>query len=194
MDHMTSVGFRRDRKELADKRIERGVFRRVMLYVRPYRRLVIGFVLAVTADAAVTAVPPLLLRRLLDIALPDKNREMVAVIAVVAVALAVADAGLSLLQRWLSSRIGEGLIYDLRVKLFDHVQRFPIAFFTRTQTGALQSRLNNDVIGAQQAVTNTLGTVVSNVIGLTAALTVMFALEWRLTLLTLIVLPAFVIP
>ena len=92
---------------------------------------------------------------------------------------------LSLLQRYLSSRVGEGLIYDLRVALFDHVQRMPLAFFTRTQTGALQSRLNNDVIGAQQAVTTTLGTVVSNVINLAVVLTIMFGLEWRLTLLTL---------
>ena len=97
---------------------------------------------------------------------------------------------LSLLQRYLSSRVGEGLIYDLRVALFDHVQRMPLAFFTRTQTGALQSRLNNDVIGAQQAVTTTLGTVVSNVINLAVVLTIMLRLEWRLTLLTLIVLPA----
>ena len=101
---------------------------------------------------------------------------------------------LSLVQRYYSARIGEGLIYDLRVALFDHVQRMPLAFFTRTQTGALQSRLNNDVIGAQQAVTNTLGTVVSNVIQLVVTLTIMFRLEWRLTLLTLIVLPAFIYP
>src|SRR5204863_9240986 len=112
----------------------------------------------------------------------------------IAVALAFGDALLSLLQRWYSSRIGEGLIYDLRVSLFDHVQRMPLAFFTRTQTGALQSPLNNDVIGAQQAVTSTLGTVVQNTISLTVVLTVMFRMEWRLTLLTLIVLPAFIIP
>src|SRR4051812_44015272 len=146
MDHMTSVGFRRDRNALADKRIERSVFRRVMEYVRPYKRLVILFVLTVIVDSAVTAAPPLLLKTLIDHALPPhSNRGLVTAIAIAAVALAVADAGLSLGQRWLSSRIGEGLIYDLRVKLFDHVQRFPIAFFTRTQTGALQSRLNNDV-------------------------------------------------
>ena len=111
-----------------------------------------------------------------------------------AVVLAFADAMLSLLQRYLSSRVGEGLIYDLRVALFDHVQRMPLAFFTRTQTGALQSRLNNDVIGAQQAVTTTLGTVVSNVINLAVVLTIMLRLEWRLTLLTLIVLPLFILP
>jgi ATP-binding cassette subfamily B protein len=194
MDHMTSVGFRRDRSALADKHLERDVLRRATTYVRPYRRQVILFITAVVIDAGVTAVPPLLLRALIDDALQHKNRELVTIIAVAAVALAVADAVLSLAQRWLSSRIGEGLIYDLRVQLFDHVQRFPIAFFTRTQTGALQSRLNNDVIGAQQAVTNTLGTVVSNIIGLAVALSVMLALEWRLTILTLVVLPLFVYP
>jgi ATP-binding cassette, subfamily B, bacterial len=108
--------------------------------------------------------------------------------------VALASAGLSLVQRWYSTRVGEGLIYDMRVALFDHVQRLPISFFTRTQTGALQSRLNNDVIGAQNAVTGTLGTVISNVITLVVTLSVMLLLEWRLTILTLIVLPAFIIP
>ncbi len=193
---MTSVGFRRDRGALSGKHLERHVLRRVTTFVRPYRTLVLWFVLVVVVDAGVTAVPPLLLRGLLDHALPPHHhdRGLVTTIALAAVGLALADAALSLLQRWLSSRIGEGLIYDLRVKLFDHVQRFPIAFFTRTQTGSLQSRLNSDVIGAQQAVTNTLGTVVSNIIGLAVALSVMFALEWRLTVLTLIVLPLFVYP
>src|SRR5439155_21241635 len=124
--------------------------------------------------------------------LPEKNRNLVALIALIAVGLAFADAMLSLLQRYLSSRVGEGLIYDLRVALFDHVQRMPLAFFTRTQTRALQSRLNNDVIGAQQAVTNTLGTVMSNVITLGVMLTVMVALDWRLMILTLLVLPIFI--
>ena len=107
---------------------------------------------------------------------------------------ALADAGLAIVQRWTSARIGEGLIYDLRVALFAKVQRMPIAFFTRTQTGSLTSRLNNDVIGAQNAVTSTLGSVVSNVIVLVTTLAAMFALEWRLTLLTLVVLPMFIIP
>jgi len=119
---------------------------------------------------------------------------MVTALAIGAVGLALASAGLSLLQRYYSARIGEGLIYDMRVALFDHVQRLPISFFTRTQTGSLMSRLNNDVIGAQQAVTNTLGTVGSNVITLVVTLSFMLALEWRLTLLTLLVLPAFIIP
>ena len=107
---------------------------------------------------------------------------------------AIADAGLAIVQRWCSARIGEGLIYDLRVALFAKVQRMPIAFFTRTQTGALTSRLNNDVVGAQNAVTSTLGSVVSNIVVLVTTLIAMLALEWRLTLLALIVLPLFIIP
>ena len=115
-------------------------------------------------------------------------------VALGAVGLAIFNAVLSLAQRYYSARIGEGLIYDLRVELFDHVQRMPIAFFTRTQTGALQSRLNNDVVGAQQAVTNTLGTVLQNFIQLVVTLAIMFQLSWQITLLTLLALPAFIYP
>src|SRR5204863_8496911 len=122
------------------------------------------------------------------------NRSLVLWIAIAAVGLAIANAVLSLVQRYYSARIGEGLIYDLRVELFDHVQRMPIAFFTRTQTGALQSRLNSDVIGAQQAVTSTLGTVLQNFIQLIVTLAIMFRLNWQVTLLTLLALPLFIIP
>ena len=194
MQHRAAAGFRRDRVPVADKHLDRGVLRRVMKYVRPYRSLVIVFIVAVVIDSVVEVAPPLLLKSLLDEAIPHKDTGLVVFLASAAVVLAFADAALSLVQRWLSSCIGEGIIYDLRVSLFDRVQRQPIAFFTRTQTGALQSRLNNDVIGAQNAVTNTLGTVVSNVILLAVSLTVMTILEWRLTILTLIVLPLFVIP
>jgi ATP-binding cassette, subfamily B, bacterial len=194
MMHQTIWGFRRDPDAVRGKRVERALVRRVLRLARPYRALLIGFLVAVVAAAVVTAIPPLLLKSLLDRAVPDHDRAMVTVLAAGAVGLALASAALSLFQRWYSARIGEGLIYDMRVALFDHVQRQPISFFTRTQTGALMSRLNNDVIGAQQAVTNTLGTVVSNVINLTVTLTFMLVLEWRLTILTLLVLPAFVIP
>ena len=193
MSHVTVQGFRRD-DALRGRRLNRATMRRVLTWCAPYRRLLIGFIAAVVVDAIVMVIPPLLVRDLIDNALPDKNRQLVGVIALLAVALAFTDAMLSLIQRYLSSRVGEGLIYDLRVALFDHVQRMPLAFFTRTQTGALQSRLNNDVIGAQQAVTTTLGTVVSNVINLAVVLTIMLRLEWRLTLLTLVVLPLFILP
>ncbi len=193
MDYHTVRGFSRD-DTTRRKHVDRRVLRRVFTYVRPYRRPLIGFVVAVVGASIAAAIPPLLFRSLLDNAVPDKNRQLVAVLAMAAVALAFANAILSLVQRWFSSRIGEGLIYDLRVALFDHVQHMPLAFFTRSQTGALQSRLNSDVIGAQQAVTSTLGTVVSNCIGLVVTLAIMLALDWRLTILTLLILPAFLLP
>jgi ATP-binding cassette subfamily B protein len=192
--HQTLMSFRHDPNAVRGRKVERDLVKRVLGLTRPYRALLIGFVIAVIAAAGVAVLPPLLFRALLDDAVPQKNTELVLVLAIGAVVLAIASAALGLLQRWYSARIGEGLIYDLRVALFDHVQRLPVSFFTRTQTGALMSRLNNDVIGAQQAVTGTLGTVVSNVITLVITLAVMLALDWRLTILTLIVLPAFIIP
>ncbi|HEX9466901.1 MAG TPA: ABC transporter ATP-binding protein [Acidimicrobiia bacterium] len=187
-------GFGRDREAVKGKRIERALLRRVLALARPYRKLLIGFVLAVVLASIVGALPPLLLRALIDTAIPDKDRQLVAYLALGAVVLAIVNALLQLIQRYYSARVGEGLIFDMRTALFDHVQRLPISFFTRTQTGALMSRMNNDVIGAQQAVTNTLGTVFSNVISLAVTLSFMLALEWRLTLLTLAILPAFIIP
>jgi ATP-binding cassette, subfamily B, bacterial len=194
MMYHAMMGFRRDPDAIAGKRIERALVRRVLGLARPYRWLLVGFLVTAIAASIVTVIPPLLFRSLLDTAVPDKDRTLVTYLAAGAVALAIANALLSLVQRWYSARIGEGLIFDMRVKLFDHVQRLPVAFFTRTQTGALMSRMNNDVIGAQQAITNTMGTVVTNVVGLTVTLTVMLGLEWRLTILTLVVLPAFIIP
>jgi ATP-binding cassette subfamily B protein len=188
------MGFRRDDETVRGRRIERPVVRRVLRTIRPYRGLVGLFVVCVVAGSATAALPPLLFRSLLDTAIPERDRTLLTVLSLGAVGLAFAGAVFSLVQRWLSARIGEGIIYDLRVSLFDHVQSMPLAFFTRTQTGALQSRLNNDVVGAQQAVTNTLGTVVSNSISIVVTLSIMFALEWRLTILTLLVLPAFIWP
>jgi ATP-binding cassette subfamily B protein len=195
MDYHTLAGFRRE-KTLRGRQLNRETLRRVFGYIRPYRRILIGFIVAVVLDAVVMAIPALLFKALIDRALPPEhhNRQLVAVLALAAVVIAFTDAFLSLVQRSLSARMGEGLIYDLRVQLFDHVQRMPISFFTRTQTGALQTRLNNDVVGAQQAVTSTLGTVVSNVINIAVVLTIMLKLEWRLTLLTLVVLPFFIWP
>ena len=188
------MGFRQDVDGLRGRKIERALLRRVFKLARPYRRYLFGFFIAVIAAAIVGAIPPLLLKSLLDTAVPNSDVTLVTFLAAGAVVLALASAGLSLLQRWYSATIGEGLIYDMRVRLFDHVQRLPISFFTRTQTGSLMSRLNNDVIGAQQAVTNTMGTVASNAISLVVTLTFMLVLEWRLTILTLVVLPLFVIP
>ncbi|HEY5077372.1 MAG TPA: ABC transporter ATP-binding protein [Acidimicrobiia bacterium] len=195
MEHRTMMGFQRD-EAIRQRRVDRVVMRRVLTYIRPYVRPLIAFVVSVILGSIATAVAPLLLKILLDDAIPPEhhNRHLVLVVAIAAVGLALFNAIMSLAQRYYSARIGEGLIYDLRVKLFDHVQHMPIAFFTRTQTGALQSRLNNDVIGAQQAVTNTLGTVLQNFIQLVVTLAIMFQLSWQITLLTLLALPAFIYP
>ena len=192
--HQTMMGFRRDPDIVRGKRVERELIRRVLTLTRPYKHALIGFLITVILSAAVGVVPALLFGWLIDDAVGSKDKTLVLVLALAAVAVAFTNAALSLAQRWYSARVGEGLIYDMRVALFDHVQRLPISFFTRVQTGALMSRMNGDVVGAQQAVTNTIGTVVQNAITLTITLVVMIGLEWRLTLLTLIVLPAFVIP
>ena len=192
--HQTMMGFRRDPDVVNGKRVERALIRRVIGMTRPYRSALIGFLVTVVLLSFIGVIPALLFRALLDDAVGSKDEQLVAVLAVAAVGVAFANAALSLVQRSYSAKVGEGLIYDMRVALFDHVQRLPISFFTRVQTGALMSRMNGDVIGAQQAVTNTIGTVVQNVITLIITLGFMFALEWRLTLLTLIVLPAFIIP
>jgi ATP-binding cassette subfamily B protein len=194
MMHQTLASFRRDPDAVRGRKVERALLRRVLGLTGPYRWPLAGFVATVLAGAVVGVIPALLFRRLLDVAVPRGDDQMVTVLALAAVGVALATAALNLAQRWFSATIGEGLIYDLRVALFDHVQRLPLAFFSRTQTGALMSRMNNDVIGAQQAITGTLGTVASNVVTLAVTLGVMLGLEWRLTLLTLAVLPAFVVP
>ena len=175
-------------------RIEGSALRRAWRFAEPYRRTIYLFLGTIVITALVELIPPFAFRRILDHAIPNGDRAAINILAAIVVAAAIADAGLAIVQRWCSSHIGEGLIFDLRVALFGKVQRLPVAFFTRTQTGALTSRLNNDVIGAQNAVTSTLGSVVSNVVVLVTTLIAMIALEWRLTLLALIVVPIFVIP
>ena len=168
--------------------------RRVWAFASPYRSMVTGFVATVVLSSVLGVVPPLLFREIIDGAIADGDRSRITVLGGLVVAAALAHALLSLLERWWSAIIGEGVIFDLRVALFDHVQRLPLSFFTRTQTGALVSRLNNDVIGAQRALTGTLGTVVANTItGITTVAT-MFFLEWRITLLSLVLIPLFVLP
>jgi ATP-binding cassette, subfamily B, bacterial len=174
--------------------LREGTLRRVWDFARPYKRTIALFLVAILAAALLALVAPFVFRSIIDTAIPNRDKRQIAVLAAIAVAAATADAGLAIVQRWCSARVGEGLIYDLRRALFAKVQRMPIAFFTRTPTGSITSRLNNDVIGAQTAVTSTLGSVVSNVIVLITTLGAMIAIEWRLTLLTLIVLPIFVIP
>jgi ATP-binding cassette subfamily B protein len=183
-----------DASAVQGSRLKRDSLRRVWLFAGPYRTEILTFLTAIVVSAVLALAPPLLFRAILDHAIPDANRGLITTLAIVVVFAAIGDAGLAIVQRWLSSRIGEGLIYDLRVALFDKVEQMPIAFFTRTQTGSLTSRLNNDVVGAQNAVTSTLGSVVSNVVVLITTLGAMIALEWRLTLLSLVVLPLFIIP
>jgi ATP-binding cassette subfamily B protein len=172
----------------------RSTVRRVVDFARPYRGMMIGFLGTIVLTAMIELAPPLLFRQIIDEAIPNEDNGQLAVLAGLAVGAAVATAFLGLAERWWSARIGEGVIYDLRVALFDHVQRMPVGFFTRTQTGALISRMNNDVIGAQRALTGTLGQVVSNVIVLLTTLVAMFLLQWQLTLLALVLLPVFIIP
>jgi ATP-binding cassette subfamily B protein len=171
-----------------------GTWRRVLRFARPYRRELLVFLLIIVADALIGVVTPILAGRVINQITGHAALKVVVDLALVIAGLAVVDAGLSFAQRWYSARIGEGLIYDMRTAVFDHVQRMPLAFFTRTQTGALVSRLNNDVLGAQQAFTSTLSGLVSNVVGLVLTAGVMFSLSWQITVLSLVMLPLFVIP
>jgi len=189
----TARSFTRDRS-VTERKLAPGTTRRIMSYARPYRRLIGGFLALVVFDAMLVVATPLLFRQLIDEGVQRGNRELVVGLALVVAALAVVDAAAGLAQRWFSSRIGEGLIYDLRTQVFGHVLRQPVAFFTRAQTGALVSRLNNDVIGAQQAFTSTLSGVVSNVVSLVLVAGTMLVLSWPITVVSLLLLPLFLWP
>ena len=190
---MVMRSYRRD-TSVTDQKLSKGTLGRIAGFARPYRFDLTVFLVTVTASAVIGVVTPVLAGRVVNVISSHGAPATVVKIAVLVAILAVFDAGLSLAQRWYSARIGEGLILDLRTRVFDHVQRMPLAFFTRTQTGALISRLNNDVIGAQQAFTSTLSGVVSNVIALVLTAGVMFSLSWQITVLSLILLPVFVLP
>ena len=189
--------FRRD-SEVINKKLAKGTVRRIARFAAPYKKWLIVFLAIILVDAVVGVVNPLILKKIIDQGVapgkPQGDPGLVLDLAIVVALLALADAGLTLWQRWYSARIGEGLIYDMRVKVFDHVQRMPIAFFTRTQTGALISRLNNDVLGAQQAFTGTMSSVVSNFVTVVLVITAMLTLSWQITVISLFMLPVFVIP
>jgi ATP-binding cassette subfamily B protein len=185
--------FSRDRS-VTHQRLKPGTVRRILSYAGPYRRELAFFLVIVSMDAGITVAVPLLLRALIDDGILPRNSGVVLAIGAAVVGLALFDAVLSILQRWYSARIGEGLIYDLRTQVFTHVQRQPIAFFTRTQTGSLVSRLNSDVIGAQQALTSVLSSVVANVLSLALVLIVMITLSWQVTLIALVLIPLFIVP
>ncbi|MDH2430209.1 ABC transporter ATP-binding protein [Sphaerisporangium sp. TRM90804] len=184
---------RRD-SSITKERLTPGTVPRIARYAGPYRKYIAAFLALVVLDAMIVIANPLLLKAIIDEGIMPRRTDVVVMLAGVIAGLAVADAGLSLLQRWFSSRVGEGLIYDLRTEVFDHVQRMPVAFFMRAQTGALVSRLNSDVIGAQRALTSTLSTVVSNVVSLVMVLGAMLILSWQVTLVALVLLPIFVFP
>jgi ATP-binding cassette subfamily B protein len=182
--------------EVAKRKLAPGTIPRIVDFARPYRRQIIVFLVLVVLDALLVVALPLLFKVIVDEVSQggDGSRSVVVAVALAVAGLAVVDAGLTLWQRFLSSQVGEGLIYDLRTRVFAHVQRMPVAFFTRTQTGALVSRLNTDVIGAQQAFTSTLSSVVSNVIGLILVLATMLYLSWQITLGALVLTPLFLLP
>ena len=174
--------------------IDRKVVRRAWGLTHPYRRRLGAFIGLIVVGATLGALPPQLIKIAVETAIPGEDRGQLTMIFFGMLAIGLGMAIVSMFERWLSSTIGEGFIHDLRVMLYEHVQRMPLAFFTRTQTGALITRLNNDVVGAQRALTGTLGGIVDNLISVTVTLVFMFVMEWRVTLLALALLPLFVVP
>src|SRR5580698_1828254 len=184
---------RQDRAVL-QHRVAKGTARRMLTFAVPYRAILAVFLPVVIIDAAVGAVSPLILREIINNGIEKHDADLVIWLSVLVAVLALVDAGLVLTERRISAYIGESLIYDMRSKVFRHIQRMPLAFFTRTQTGALVSRLNNDVIGAQQAFTDLLSNVVGNFVTVVIVLGAMFFLSWKITVAALILVPLFLIP
>lgn len=177
-----------------EQKLKAGTIKRIFNFAKPYQTYLSIFLFTVVIDAFLVVATPLILRKLIDDGVIPKNGPLITQLAFVVGALAIADALMSIIGRWFSARIGEGLIYDLRSQVFAHVQKQSIAFFTRTQTGALISRINSDVIGAQQAFTSSLSGVLSNVITLVLVTTTMLFLSWQITVVSLVLLPVFLIP
>lgn len=175
-------------------KLQPGTTRRVLTYARPYRRQIATFLVLVVIDALLVVATPLILKEIVDRGVGDKNTSLVVWLAAAAAVVAIVDAVLGVVERWLSATLGEGLIYDLRREVFGHVLRQPIAFFTRAQTGALVTRLNSDVIGAQQAFTSVMSNVVSNLVSVLVIVVAMAALSWQITLAALLLVPFFLIP
>ncbi len=179
---------------VTEQTVPKGTTRRIFRFAKPYRKALTIFLILISFDAALGVVNPLLYREIIDKGIGNKDVRLIVILALVACAISLLDAVLSLVENYISSRIGQGLVFDMRTKVFEHVQNMPLAFFTRTQTGALVSRLNNDVTGAQQAFTDILSSVISNLISVVAVLIVMFFLSWQLTLVSLILVPLFIFP
>ncbi|MCO5175956.1 MAG: ABC transporter ATP-binding protein/permease [Thermomicrobiales bacterium] len=195
---MQSAAWRSMRSSGNDRANERPfsmeTLRRIGGFARPRRRLIVGFLIVSIIMAALAVATPVLAGRVVDAIVSGESSRSVIRLAALIAAIAILEAGLGILNRWLSSNIGEGLILDLRTAVFDHVQRMPVAFFTRTRTGALVSRLNSDVMGAQRAFSDTLSGVVSNIVMLLLTLAVMLSISWQITALALALLPIFVLP
>jgi ATP-binding cassette subfamily B protein len=181
-------------QSVKNQKLKSGTLKRILSFAKPYRKYLVVFIGTVIVDAVLVVATPLLLRVLVDNGVVPGRSDVVTKFAIIVAILAVADAGFSMLGRWFSSRIGEGLIYDLRSQVFEHVQKQSIAFFTRTQTGSLISRINSDVIGAQQAFTSTLSGIVSNSLTLLLVIIAMITLSWQITLISLVLLPVFIVP
>ena len=194
--HSTWMSFRSltADQSVKNQKLKPGTIGRIIKFAIPYKISLIFFMVTVVIDAFLIIASPLLLKKLIDDGVIPKDFELVTSLAVLVGIIAILDAVFSMIGRWFSARIGEGLIYDLRKQVFEHVQRQSIAFFTRTQTGALISRLNSDVIGAQQAFTSTLSGVVSNSLSLLLVIITMLTLSWQITLVSLVLLPVFLIP
>ncbi|NNC75498.1 MAG: ABC transporter ATP-binding protein [Acidimicrobiia bacterium] len=173
--------------------VDRALLRRVLSYGRPYRNRLTLVLVTILIISGVSVVPPLLMRRLLDVAIPEGDLGMVTMLGIGMVLVPIINGIIGVLQRWATAAVGEGIIYDLRRQLFGHLQRMSVGFFTGTRTGELMSRLNNDVVGAQQAVTGTFVNLASNTVSTILTLAVMLGLEWRLTLIAIAVLPVFII-
>ena len=181
-------------QDVKDRRINRETLRRIVTFARPHRSPLTVFLVISVLTALLGVVTPILAGDVVNAITGGDEVSVVVWLAVAIAAVAVVDAALGILNRWLSSRIGEGLILDLRTAVYEHVQRMPIAFFTRTRTGALVSRLNNDVIGAQRAFSNTLSGVVSNIVSLLLTVVVMVTISWQVTALSMLLLPIFLVP
>jgi len=186
-------GFRMD-PSVTKQKLKPGTIRRIAGYARPYRGMLTAFLLGTALDAVITVVNPLLLREVIDHGILARDETVIVVVALTVVAVALFDVILGFVNRWLSARIGEGLIYDLRTQVFSHVQRQPIAFFTRAQTGSLVSRLDGDVVGAQSAIVGTLSSVLANALSLIVLLITMFYLSWLVSVITLVLIPLFILP
>ena len=177
-----------------DIKLKEGTIRRIWSFAKPFKLYLGFFLLTIVADSILTVATPLLLKNLIDDGVIPKNGRVVTELALIVGVIAIVDSGVTLISRWFSSRIGEGLIYEMRTQVFEHVQQQSIAFFTRTQTGALISRINSDVMGAQNAFTDTLSGVLSNILTLTLVAAAMITLSWQITLASLALLPLFLIP